>query len=166
MRTIHNILLSIAAAVHFSACGQSSFDQQMKLLYKNTVPLIRPSELKQSPEENLFILDTRSPEEYRVSHLEGARHVGYEHFDTASITDIPKDAEVVVYCSVGYRSERIGEKLQDIGYENVSNLHGGIFGWKNQGYQVVNINNQPTDSVHAYNRVWGQWLKNGIKVYE
>ena len=73
---------------------------------------------------------------------------------------------MVVYCSVGYRSERIGEKMQKMGFENVSNLYGGIFDWKNQGNTVINLNQEPTDSVHTYNRNWSQWLYNGIKVYD
>jgi hypothetical protein len=70
-----------------------------------------------------------------------------------------------VYCSVGYRSERIGEKLLKLGYTDVVNLYGGIFEWKNQGLDVYNSSNYPTDSVHTYNKSWGKWLVKGIKVY-
>jgi 3-mercaptopyruvate sulfurtransferase SseA len=70
-----------------------------------------------------------------------------------------------VYCSVGYRSERVGEKLQKLGYQNVYNIYGGIFEWKNEGMQVVNRQNQPTDSVHTYNKNWSKWLLKGVKVY-
>ncbi len=71
-----------------------------------------------------------------------------------------------MYCSVGVRSERVGEKLQQAGFKNVRNLYGGIFAWKNKGYVVYNQQNEPTDSVHAYNRYWGQWLTKATKVYE
>ena len=76
-----------------------------------------------------------------------------------------KDQEVIVYCSVGYRSERIGEKLQKAGYTNVKNLYGGIFSWKNEGNEVVRDADIPTDSVHTYNKSWGKWLLKGIEVY-
>ena len=79
---------------------------------------------------------------------------------------IPKNKEIIVYCSVGYRSERIGEKLLDMGYTKVYNLHGGIFDWKNQSQIVVNDLNLPTDSVHTYSKAWSIWLHKGIKVYE
>ena len=148
------------------ACGQKTFDEKMQSLYSNSVPLIYASELKKLDQENLIILDTREESEFEVSHLKGAKFISYDDFDAQNVSQIPKDAEIVVYCSVGYRSERIGEKLQKLGYQNVKNLYGGIFDWKNQGNEVYNLNNQPTDSVHTYNKSWSEWLYNGIKVYE
>jgi 3-mercaptopyruvate sulfurtransferase SseA len=70
-----------------------------------------------------------------------------------------------VYCSVGYRSEKVSEQLRQAGYQTVYNLYGGIFEWKNQGHPVVNAEGEPTERVHAYNRSWGVWLKKGDKVY-
>lgn len=148
-----------------SSCGQKTFDEKMQSLYKNTVPLIKSDSLEGRLDQ-VVLLDTRAPEEYKISHLTGARLIDYDNFDMKMVKDIPKDEEVIVYCSVGYRSERIGEKLQKAGFTNVKNLYGGIFGWKNEGNTVVGSNEQPTDSVHTYNKSWGQWLFNGIKVYE
>ena len=146
-----------------TSCGQKTFDEKMQSLYKNTVPLIRANELEEKL-ENVVILDTRAPEEFDVSHIPGARMINYDKFKVKDVNDVPKNAEVIVYCSVGYRSERVGEKLREAGYEDVKNLYGGIFDWKNQGYDVVNLNNQPTDSVHTYNNSWGKWLYQGIKI--
>lgn len=153
--------------VFSQACGQESFDEKMNLLYKNTVPVISVEEMKEKLEqaEQVIVLDTRSPKEYAVSHLKGARFIDYDKFTPDDVRDIPKNAEVIVYCSVGVRSERIGEKLQDLGYSNVKNLYGGIFNWKNEGQEVFD-EEVATDSVHAYNRIWGIWLKKGIKVYD
>ena len=147
-----------------SSFGQKTFDEKMQSLYQNTVPLIKSSEL-QTKMNNVVILDTRASEEFEVSHIEGARFVDYDQFKVKQLKDIPKDSEVIVYCSVGYRSERIGEKLMEAGYTDVKNLYGGIFDWKNQGLEVVDAENQATDSVHTYNKSWGQWLYKGIKVH-
>ncbi|HET8861452.1 rhodanese-like domain-containing protein [Marivirga sp.] len=151
------------------ACGQQSYDQKLQSLYSNTVPLVKPHQVKEKLiNKDVVILDTRSAREFTVSHLPNAKFVGYDHFDISQVKDIPKDKEVVVYCSVGYRSEKIGEKLKKAGYENVSNMYGGIFQWKNQGFDVVNQEGEVTDSVHTYNKRWGKWLEEGkgIKVYE
>ena len=148
----------------FMSCGQKTFDEKMQSLYKNTVPLINAEEL-QAKANDIILLDIRAPEEFEVSHLEGARLVDYDQFKVKNLKDIPKDSEVIVYCSVGYRSERVGEKLLAAGYTNVKNLYGGIFNWKNQGMEVVDAKNQVTDTVHTYNKSWGQWLYKGIKVY-
>ncbi|MFQ5334631.1 MAG: rhodanese-like domain-containing protein, partial [Flavobacteriales bacterium] len=72
--------------------------------------------------------------------------------------------EVIVYCSVGYRSEKIAEKLAGMGFGQVFNLYGGIFEWVNRGYPVYDEHGQ-TDNVHAYNHNWGLWLHKGNKVY-
>jgi predicted sulfurtransferase len=66
---------------------------------------------------------------------------------------------------VGYRSEKVGEKLQELGFQNVKNLYGGIFQWKNEGFEVENSLSMPTDSVHTYNKRWSKWLLKGVRVY-
>lgn len=72
--------------------------------------------------------------------------------------DIPKDAKIVLYCSVGYRSEKIGEKLQKMGYTDVNNLFGSLFEWVNRGYKVVDKDGNETQKVHTYNKDWSQWV--------
>ncbi len=81
------------------------------------------------------------------------------------VEKLNKDSPIIVYCSVGYRSERVGEKLKSAGFKNVKNLYGGIFQWVNEGHPVVNKKDHWTDSVHTYNKNWSQWLTKGIKVY-
>ena len=71
----------------------------------------------------------------------------------------------VVYCSIGVRSEKIGEKLQAAGYTNVKNLYGGIFQWKGEGEKVVDSLGLSTERVHAFSKLWGKLLTNAKKVY-
>lgn len=78
---------------------------------------------------------------------------------------IPKDAQIAVYCSLGIRSETIAIKLKKAGYSNVTNLYGGIFEWKNNDLPIVNRNEIPTDSIHAFSKEWGVWIQKGTKVY-
>ncbi len=141
-------------------------NQKLESLYQHTVPLIKPAVLDSLQQQrSVVLLDTRSPEEYAVSHLPNARFVNYDSFEASDVSEVDKDAEVVVYCAVGYRSERVGEALQKAGYQHVQNLYGGIFAWKNAGKVVVNRQGQPTDSVHTYNRTWSKWLEEGVKVW-
>jgi len=67
---------------------------------------------------------------------------------------------MVVYCSIGYRSEKIGEKLLRLGYKNVYNLYGSIFEWANEKYQLVGSNGKTTNRVHSYNKSWSKWVTN------
>lgn len=144
--------------------NSNAYGLMLKALYKNTVPTITVPELKKTTGE--ILLDTRTKAEYDVSHLPGARWVGYDDFELSRVRDIPKDANVVVYCSVGYRSEKVGEKLQAAGYQHVRNLYGSLFEWVNQGNPVVDSSGKPTQRVHAFSRPWGIWLQRGEKVYE
>ena len=137
------------------------------MLYKNTVTLISNTGLDslRSSSTNIVLLDTRTKKEYEVSHIDGSEFYDYSSFETSDLKGIDETDTIVVYCSIGYRSERIGEKLQKAGYKNVYNLYGGIFHWKNEGGVVVNDQNDTTEKVHAYNYVWGKFLKKGEKVY-
>jgi rhodanese-related sulfurtransferase len=109
-------------------------------------------------------LDARERPEFAVSHLPGALWVGYNDFDLSRVKGIPKDRPIVVYCSVGYRSGRITDRLHKAGFTNVHNLYGGIFEWVNAGRTVVDAQGA-TLRVHAYDKDWGRWLCRGVKVY-
>lgn len=161
-----------------SACSQSSqtpdshsmtaYDRMLGLLYKQTVPTIQPAQLAETLRQNpngVVLLDTRSPEEYQVSHLRGARFVNYETFKTATFQDVPRNLPVVVYCTVGARSEQVGARLRSLGFQHVSNLYGGIFQWVNEGHAVVNQEG-PTPKVHPYSALWRPWLKQGEAAYK
>lgn len=115
--------------------------------------------------DSLVILDARETNEFSVSHLPGALHIGFTNFSIDAVARaIPnKDTPISVYCSLGIRSEEISEKLIKAGYTRVHNVYGGIFAWKNKGYPVLNQNGRETDSIHVFSNHWGQWLTNGIK---
>lgn len=144
--------------------SSKSYDVMLEAMYKKTVPLVSVAELKKMPDA--VLLDTRSKAEFEVSHLPHAQWVGYDDFDLNRVKKVPKNANVVLYCSVGYRSEKVGEKLLAAGYQHVHNLYGSLFEWVNQGNSVVDNQGNPTQRVHAYSRLWGVWLKRGEKVYE
>ncbi|WP_223170194.1 rhodanese-like domain-containing protein [Maribacter aquimaris] len=141
-------------------------DRKLKALNNETIPYIQVSEAV--AKDSLVFLDTRKLEEFKISHLEQALWVGYDQFDAQHLQNaIPNlETPIVVYCSIGVRSEDIGEKLQEMGYTNIQNLYGGIFKWKNSGYPVFDTEGNETEKVHAYNRLWGKLLEKGEKIYE
>ena len=153
----------------FTSCEVSGqvlskgYDRMLGALLSHTVNEVSVEQLSKDVEKTI-LLDARAVREFEVSHLKDAIWVGYDDFNIASVKDIPKSSNIVVYCSVGYRSEKVAEKLKKAGYLHVSNLYGGIFEWKNQGNEVVN-QQKTTDKVHAYNKLWGKWLNKGEKVY-
>ena len=127
---------------------------------KSEVPYIYADQaLKEiSTNSTLYVLDAREKKEFATSHIPGAIPVGYDSFSLENVKNIPKSARIYVYCSIGYRSNKVAEILLSDGYKNVYNLYGGVFNWANNGFPLVNNFNQKTDTVHGYNPVWGIWL--------
>ncbi len=160
-------LLTLALFFIFSPSveAQKKMDKTLKKFNKESVPYIQVGEL--SANKTTLLLDTREKEEFEVSHLEDAIWVGHKTFEIDTLLKkIPqKDKQIVVYCSIGVRSENIGEKLQKAGFTNVKNLYGGIFEWKNRGYPVYNADGMETENVHAFSKHWGKLLTKGEKVY-
>ncbi len=147
--------------------GQSKkFERLLKNNLKESVPILRVSEIE-SNADYLF-LDARETKEFQTSHIEGAIPIGFDFFDVQKIEQSypNKTRPIIVYCSIGVRSELVGEKLRAAGYTNVYNLYGGIFEWKNQSKQVVDSVGVPTEKVHTYSKEWSRWLSNGEKIYE
>lgn len=151
---------NLNAQVHVS---NKSYDVMLSSLLSHTVNEVGVNDIVT---ESYIMLDARERNEYEVSHIPGAIWVGYEDFDPGRLDELDKDAPLVVYCSVGYRSEKIAEALTEKGFSNVSNLYGGIFEWVNAGHQVVDMQDAETSKVHAYSKSWGVWLKKGKKVYD
>ena len=154
----------------FSACAQGversgprcqdpAFNQEVQQSLQYTVPPISCEDLSANI-NNYIILDAREIEEFNVSHIPNAQHIGYKKFKPESLAHIEKDQRIIVYCSIGYRSEKIGEKIQEMGYSKVYNLYGSIFEWVNQGNPVVNLEGELTPNVHTYNKKWSKWVLN------
>ena len=120
------------------------------------------------PKTEAILLDAREKKEFDISHIRNAIHVGYDFFNLDTVAHrIPdKKSIIVVYCSIGIRSEDIGEKLKKAGYENVRNLYGGIFEWKNRDFPIYNRDQIETDSVHVFSEAWRKWLTKGIRIYD
>lgn len=102
------------------------------------------------------LLDARELAEFRVSHLEGARQIDPDVVDLSSL-GLPRDARIVVYCSIGWRSGGVADRMRLAGYEHVYNLEGGIFHWANEG-RAMRSGDGAAQRVHPYDAVWGQML--------
>lgn len=101
------------------------------------------------------LIDARHPREFAVSHLPGARHA--TSTTAVRALALPPHQPLVVYCSVGYRSSALAEKLAQAGFTQVANLEGSIFAWANEGRPVFRGTNA-VPAVHPYDAKWGQLL--------
>jgi rhodanese-related sulfurtransferase len=164
---MRQILLFLCITFSSLVLSQDNLSKLLKKYNQESIPYISVQELAIS-KTSAVLLDAREPEEFAVSHLKNAICVGYEDFNLKTVTNSikNKDQDIVVYCSLGIRSEDIAIKLKKEGYKNVKNLFGGIFEWKNNNLKIYNQKNQTTDSIHAFSKKWSKWLKKGIKVYQ
>ncbi len=159
-------LCMVSAFIYADAqVKSSSFNFTLKLLLSGSTPTINIPEAAAGFSSYTF-LDARELNEYNVSHLQTALFAGAKTFSLDKVKNIKKNQLLIVYCSIGKRSEEVTLKLKKAGYTNVKNLYGGIFEWVNQGNRVYNNRNVITDSVHAYSHFWGKWLDKGVKVYD
>ncbi|TXD54045.1 MULTISPECIES: rhodanese-like domain-containing protein [unclassified Polaribacter] len=163
MKKILLLFLVISSATF----GQKKLDKLLNKWNQRNIPYMSVETLAM-PKTNAILLDAREEKEFKVSHLQDAISVGYNDFKIEeTLRKLPKDkaTKIVVYCSLGIRSETIAYKIMQEGYTNVYNLYGGIFEWKNADFQVIDTLGKSTEKVHAFNKNWGKWLKKGEKVY-
>jgi rhodanese-related sulfurtransferase len=142
-----------------ASCQNPDFDKKVNSYLSYSAPVISVSEAAKNKDSYLF-LDARELEEYNVSHIPSAKFIGYDDFNIKGLEGISKDKPLVVYCSIGYRSEKIATKLKKNGFTNVKNLYGSIFEWVNFGNEVWDNNNKPIKSIHTYNKSWSKWVTN------
>jgi glyoxylase-like metal-dependent hydrolase (beta-lactamase superfamily II)/rhodanese-related sulfurtransferase len=119
---------------------------------------INPSDLKKKIDNNedIFILDVRTPQEYEAWRLSYERHKTPKLIPVDSllaqgsplIEEIPKDKEIITICAHGIRSMAAANFLNQLGYD-VKSLSGGMAGW-NKVYDVAQV---PVPSQASF-RIW------------
>ena len=158
-----SIFMLLSCKVTGQKVESAAYNQMLSTLLSHSVPEVGVREIDTT--ESIVYVDARELREYEVSHIQDAIWVGYDDFEIERVGEVEKNQKIVVYCSVGYRSEKVSEKLIEAGFTDVSNLYGGIFEWRNQDQEVVDAKGE-TDKVHAFDRTWGVWVNKGEKVYK
>ena len=104
-----------------------------------------------------LVVDVRALEEYEVSHLPGAVHATSAE-DILTLAEAEQAADIVVYCSVGWRSSDMVTRLTGKTDLPLYNLEGSIFAWANSGREVVR-GETVVPKVHPYDEEWGRLLR-------
>lgn len=97
-----------------------------------TTPEISVQELKSLRDTNadIFILDVRNPDEFALCNLNGYL-IPMNELPTR-LTELNKEAHIIVHCHAGGRSRRATDFLLQQGFKKVFNLRGGITAWANE----------------------------------
>lgn len=94
---------------------------------------INAKELKEKLDanEDIIMLDVREPDE-RVEYNIGGEFIPLGNVMSMQLDELEdkKDKEIICYCRSGKRSLQACMMLETLGYSNVSNLEGGMLGWR------------------------------------
>ena len=84
-------------------------------------------------EEGTVVLDIRNDYEVALGRFEGAKDLKLDQFKNfpkhLKALDIPKDKNVLIYCTGGIRCEKALNELKKQGWNNVRQLKGGIINY-------------------------------------
>lgn len=86
------------------------------------------------------ILDVRTITEYNIDHLENADTRNFYDTDFATQLDsLDKHRAYLIYCQSGNRSGQAFTIMQNLGFQEVYNMLGGISSWRSNGFPTTTI---------------------------
>ncbi|PZD79712.1 rhodanese-like domain-containing protein [Mesonia sp. K7] len=82
-------------------------------------------------QEEVQLIDVRTPEEYKAGFIEGAENINFYEDFKSKIEKLDKSKPVAVYCKSGRRSEEAGfQMIGESGFTEVYDLDGGFLDWE------------------------------------
>lgn len=138
MKQLLRMAVVVALALTFSvlpACSSSSTTSSSNGSGSD-VPLVRAADAEAMIEDNvgnddLCVLDVRTPEEYVLGHLENSLNIDY--YDDSfrdSLDKLDREKTYIVYCRCGKRGAASVTMMQELGFAHVFNLDGGYLEWE------------------------------------
>ena len=95
------------------------------------------------------LVDGREERERQVSRIPGSVTLADLEADLGGY----KGKDIVVYCTVGYRSGLAAKKLREKGLQ-AFNLKGGILSWAHAGQKLIDEHGKETKRVHVFGPEW------------
>lgn len=100
------------------------------------------------PGHDALLIDVREPHEYAIDHIENAINIprgvlefqidGHPALAEAGAAPAPIRARrITLYCRSGARSALAALTLQQLGFEQVESIAGGIVAWREAGLPVA-----------------------------
>ncbi len=90
------------------------------------------------------VIDVCTPTEFALGHVPGAINLDVNSPDFAQKAGrLDKTELVVVNCHVGIRGARASAILDELGFQSVMNLEGGLIAWEAAGHRAVTGSEEP-----------------------
>jgi sulfur-carrier protein adenylyltransferase/sulfurtransferase len=121
---------------------------------KSRIDEVDPAVVREQVGNGAVVVDVREAEEWSTGHIPGAKHVPKSYLESRIEGAAPDRAQhVILYCQSGNRSAWAARTLiEDLGYENVESMTGGITLWKDRGYDVEQPRTLTAEQRERYSR--------------
>jgi molybdopterin/thiamine biosynthesis adenylyltransferase/rhodanese-related sulfurtransferase len=105
---------------------------------KDRIDEVEPARARELASNGALLVDVRDTEEFAAGHIPGAKHVPRGYLESRIEGAVPdRSKHLILYCASGNRSAYAARTLvEDLGYEHVESMRGGITLWKDRGYEV------------------------------
>jgi molybdopterin/thiamine biosynthesis adenylyltransferase/rhodanese-related sulfurtransferase len=105
---------------------------------KDRIDEVEPARARELASNGALLVDVRDTEEFAAGHIPGAKHVPRGYLESRIEGTVPdRSKHLILYCASGNRSAYAARTLvEDLGYEHVESMRGGITLWKDRGYEV------------------------------
>ena len=133
------------------------------------------------PKNPIVIVDCRRRDEFEVSHIPDAKCLHFQTEDRIlldflleetqkylNIDTATDEINVVCYCSLGYRSSMLAQRIEKLTKSDsalnrksikVWNLEGSIFKWANENRHMIDTNKKPTKFAHPFSYTFCMFLQ-------
>ncbi len=102
------------------------------------VTQLSPKEFQSFLNEDIQLVDVRTPKEFDADHINYAENINFLSDDFLnSIDKLDKEKPVFIYCRSGKRSGKSVTDFQKVGFKKIYELEGGILNWRSEGYKTI-----------------------------
>jgi len=141
------IIYCLSLLIGISACDNNSdkaTGEQIVQSIREDISVEKAYEMikNSNHDENLVLIDVRTPQQYEQVHLQNTILINYRdpNFKT-EISKLDKNRTYIVHCRSGKRSGKACEIMQETGFKEVYNVAGGILEWQEVDLPVVRLSN-------------------------
>ena len=93
--------------------------------------------LRKADTNSTVVLDVRTKKEYREGHIPGSVLIDFNADDfEQQVAKLDKSKTYLVHCASGGRSARACKKMDQLGFQKLYNLEGGMGAWEKAGKPV------------------------------
>ena len=138
-------LVTVLAVMPLAACGGDDGTEATPVTsaaaagVRPAFGLVTPEQAATlAADEDVTVIDVRTPEEFAEGHLDGAVLVDFGSPGFANeVAQLDPSLPYLVYCRSGNRSGQAVAAMQQVGFEQLWDMDGGVIAWTSAGLPLV-----------------------------